>query len=103
MVRFLGDLIAVQEFQRDAERIKLRTESGAVELFVAKRGQPLPGTAAVSIVDPEGESFYVPIPDHGSATKHMSLQTLTLVMDFLNSAVSGKALPQPTTLVVTGG
>jgi hypothetical protein len=104
MVRFLGDVILVQELEREPRNIKVRsTEGKPVDLFLAKKGANLSGRVAVSIIDPEGETFYVPIPDHGSPTTHVSLPTLTLVMDFLNSAVSGKALPQPTTLVVTGG
>jgi hypothetical protein len=103
MVRFLGDIIAVQQLAERPREIKIFMDKVPVDLFVVRRGANYSGRSAVSIVDPEGVNFYVPIPDHGSPTKALSLQTLALVMDFLNSAVSGKTLPQPTTLIVTGG
>jgi len=101
MVRFLGDIIAVQELANEPWEITIRHGDYNVELFKVNRG--LTVNAAVAVVEPEGERFFIPIPDHGSPTKHLSLQTLTFVMDFLNSAVSGKSLPPPNTLLISGG
>jgi hypothetical protein len=103
MVRFLGDIISVQELAHDRQTIKILHNQRIVELLRVKRGPRMLANVAVAVTDAEGEEVYIPVPDHGSPTAHLSLQTMALVMDFLNSAVSGKALPQPTTVFVTGG
>ena len=69
-------------------------------MLTVKRGLSPPGGAAVSIVDPEGETFYVPRRKHDELKTDLSLETLAIVSDVLNAAVSKKAFPPVTTLTV---
>ncbi|HKZ01787.1 MAG TPA: hypothetical protein VJ180_06085 [Pyrinomonadaceae bacterium] len=103
MVRYLGDIIAAQELANDRHEFEIRYGDQPVKVIEVNRGSDIRASAAVAIVDPERERFFVPIPDHGAPTQNMSLQTLALVMDFLNSAVSGKSIPPPSTLILSGG
>jgi hypothetical protein len=105
VVRFLGELIAAQSYGEhkfvpgvfDPEH-----QGKWFSLLTVKRGLPPPGSAAVSIVDPEGETFYVPRRRHDEAKKDLSLETLAIVTDVLNAAVSKKNFPPVTTLTVAG-
>jgi hypothetical protein len=106
MVRYLGDVVALQTFA-DGDRkgpVQILNEDGAlVDLFRVGRGRDLLGGVAVSVEGPERESFYIPLPEPGSKTAHLSLPALALVMESFNLAVSGKALPQPATFFLSGG
>ncbi len=57
----------------------------------------------MSVEGPEGESFYVPIPDRASNSAHLSLQAIALVIEAVNLAISGKELPRTPTLFLSGG
>lgn len=103
MVRFLGDVIAAQQLARERNEIRIRVGEHVVPLFRVEHGRRVTGREAISVTGPEGERFFIPVPDYGSPTTHMSLHALALVTDFLNSAVSGKSLPPPSTLIITGG
>lgn len=101
MVRFLGDTIEAQELAKDKWIPMILHEERPVPLFLVKRGHDLMRRAAVGITEPEGEQFVIPISENSAP--HLSLRTLSLVMEFLNSAVSGKSLPPPNTLIISGG
>lgn len=106
MVRYLGDVVAVQSFRAGdhSGRIQILNDEGdPVDIFRVEQKRDLMGTVAVSIEDPEGADFVIPVPDRGSKTEHLSLQALALVMESFNLAVSGKALPQPATILLSGG
>ena len=100
----LGDIISLELFRgkkfRPTVFIGNNTEA---EIFVVERGPNLLGSSAVTISDSEGENFYIPRPDYEAAASHRSLQTLAIVAEVLNGAVSNKALPQVTTLTLAGG
>jgi hypothetical protein len=103
LVRYLGELIAAQNYGDkrfvpeafDTDRLEKYT------LLTVKRGIPPPGGVAVSIVDPDGETFYVPRQDPDAPKTDLSLELLAIVSDVLNGAVSKKAFPPVTTLTVT--
>jgi hypothetical protein len=105
MVRYLGEVVAVHTLG-DGDKnwpVQILNEKGELaDLFRVERGRnPFGGPAvAVAVEGPGGEYFYIPPPEHGT---HLSLQALALVMESFNQAVSGKALPQPSTLFLSGG
>jgi hypothetical protein len=104
MVRYLGEVLAAQEFGPGKRPVQVLNENGdLVELFRVQRGRNSMGRAAVAVDDPEGETFSIPRPDYDSSKGHLSLQALALVMESFNLAVSGKELPQPATLLLPGG
>ena len=107
MVRYLGDVVAVQIFSAGDNRgpVQILNEDGRlVDLFRVERGRDLLGSrGAVSVEGPERESYFVPASENGSEPPHLSLQALALVMESLNQAVSGKALPQPAAVFLPGG
>jgi hypothetical protein len=107
MVRYLGDVLAAQAFGTAKRGIDIFNDDGRlVELLRVESGRGLLGRpAAVSVEGPEGESFFIPIPDRDRASKeaHLSLQALALVMESVNLAVSGKELPRAPTLFLSGG
>jgi hypothetical protein len=103
MVRYLGELVAAQNygagrFVPSAVDIELQE---VFTLLTVVRGMPPPGGAAVSVRDPEGEMFYVPRSNYDLPRKDRSLETLSLVSEVLNGAVSKKAFPQVTTFTVS--
>ena len=99
MVRYLGELIAVQDFAGQPVR-QIRVLGELVDLFRVTR--KVSSNTAISVVGPEGERFSILIPDHGSDSRHRSLQTLSLAMDFVNIAISGESSPPPNTFVLAG-
>jgi hypothetical protein len=103
MVRFLGDLIAAQAYGSKRFDPILIDPIREEEYFLlqVKRGVPPPGAAVVSVVAPDGETIYVPRRDPDAPKKDISLETLAIVSDILNGAVSKKAYPPVTTLTVT--
>lgn len=106
MVRYLGDVLAVHTLGAGEKRgpVQILNEDGElVDLFQVERGRGLLGIAAVAVEGPEGERFFIPLSEPGSKKAHLSLQALALVMESFNLAVSGKALPQPATLFLSGG
>jgi hypothetical protein len=105
MVRYLGDVLAVQTLgQGDGKgTIQILDEDGhLVDLLVVHKGRDLLGSTAVTVDGPEQEIFSIPVSTHGPNT-HLSLQSLALVMESFNQAVSGKNLPQPATIFLSGG
>ena len=103
MVRYLGDVLAVHTLERRGPVQVLNEEGELVDLFHVERGRDLLGSTAVAVEGPDGERFSIPAADHGTRKGHLSLQALSLVMESFNLAVSGKALPQPATLFLSGG
>jgi hypothetical protein len=104
VVRYLGELISAQNYgtNRYVPRVIDPERKDRFALLLVKRGSPLPSGAAVSIVDPEGETFYVPRRNHDARKEDLSLETLAIVTDVLNAAVSKKNFPPVTTLTVAG-
>jgi hypothetical protein len=106
MVRYLGEVLAVQSSGADKHKIEIFNEEGrSVQLLRVESGREPHGRVAVSVDGPEHESFYIPIPDRGRSPKgdHMSLQALGLVMESVNLAISGKELPRTPALFLSGG
>jgi hypothetical protein len=101
MVRYLGELISVQNYGEETFVPKVFVEGELVELFVVARGRLGTAESAVSVQDGEGEWFYVPTPMHGSPKRHRSIQVIALVVDVLNSAVSKGDIPQIQTLTLS--
>lgn len=104
MVRYLGELIAVQNFRDDKRRFVPKSLDVEAEvefdLLRVVRGAGAPGRTAVAIRDPDGEWFHVPKPEYGSKERERSLELLGLVADVLNGAVSKKSLPQVSTFTL---
>jgi hypothetical protein len=55
----------------------------------------------VAIRDPEGATFYIPRRSHDSPKTDLSLETLAIVTDVLNAAVSKKNFPPVAAITVT--
>ena len=100
MVRFLGDVISAQVLAKNGANLKIRIDDDIVNLFYVERGRG--SRSAVAVTGPEGERFFIPIPDHGSPSRHRSLPALALVADFMNSAVSGASLPASNSVILSG-
>jgi hypothetical protein len=107
IVRYLGDLIAVQSLERDRYVPQIRVDDNGTREYVdflrIVKNAGYDQRWAVSVKDPEGERFAIPIPDYSSPTRHRSLQTLALAMDIYNSAVSGTAVPTSSTILLRPG
>jgi hypothetical protein len=104
MVRYLGEVLAAQEFGPGKRPVQVLNEDGElVDLFRVQKGRNSMGRVAIAVDDPEGETFSIPRPDYDSSKGHLSLQALALVMESFNLAVSGKELPPPATLLLSGG
>lgn len=105
MVRYLGEVLAVQGFGSGERKIIILNDDGyPVELFRVESGRDLLGRgSAVTVEGPERETFYIPIPERQLSDAHLSLQALALVMESVNLAVSGKELPRVPTLFLSGG
>lgn len=105
MVRYLGEVVAVQSFGGGDARgpIQILNDEGNLsDLFRVERGRFLLGKSGISVEGPEGESFNIP-SSNGTEKSHLSMQALALVMESFNLAVSGKSLPQPTTIFLSPG
>jgi len=104
MVRYLGDVLAAQAFGARKRGIEIFNEDGyPVELFRVESGRGPDSGSAVSVEGPEGDAYYIPVPNREAKDAHLSLQTLALVMESFNLAVSGKELPRAPTLFISGG
>jgi hypothetical protein len=106
MVRFLGDVLAVQAFEAGDRRgqVQILDDNGLlIDMIRVERGRDAVGASSVEVDGPEGEKYAIPLPQSNFHKAHMSLQTLALVMEAFNQAVSGKALPQPATIFLPGG
>jgi len=100
MVRFLGQVIAVQSLAKARYMPEITMNNNTVPFFKVHRGNAKQGRTVVGVKGPEGEKFGIPMPDHGSSKRHRSLQSLALVMDFLNGAISGQVIPSPNTVLL---
>jgi len=104
VVRYLGDLIAAQSLERDRYVPQIRLNENGYSEYVdflrVVRNAGYGKRWAVSVKDPEGERFGIPIPDYGSPDRHLSLQTLALSMDIYNSAVSNTSIPPSKTILL---
>jgi len=104
MVRYLGDVLAAQAFGGARRGIEIFNEDGyPVELFRVEGGRGAAAGTAVSVEGPEGDAYFIPVPNRESKDAHLSLQALALVMESFNLAVSGKELPRAPTLFLSGG
>jgi hypothetical protein len=103
MVRYLGDLIAVQNYRRDGFIPTIFNPSigREIPLFRVKRGVPGRNDATMTVSDHEHEAFYIPRPAYGELDRDRSMETLSLVADVLNGAVSKKAFPQVNTFTLS--
>lgn len=96
MVRFLGSLISAQTHRSppviptifDFETKK------EVPIFTVHRGLAIPTQAAVEVRDGEGEHFYIPVPDRSEGAKNLTLETLSIVADVVNTATAQAEIPQ---------
>ena len=105
MVRYLGELIAAQSYgpKRYIPEV-LDVERGEhYKLLVVTRGAAPPGGAAVSVRSPDGEMFHIPRRDPDAPKTDISMETLSIVSDILNQAVSKKSFPPVTSLTVRSG
>ena len=102
MVRFLGELIALQNYGREKFVPRVIIDGRPVDLFVVTTGQQATVDAAVAVQDSEGEFFSVPIPVYDSKERHRTLQVMALVIDVLNASVSKAAIPQVQTVTLSG-
>ncbi len=107
IVRYLGDLIAAQSLEQDQYipqiRIDINGSHEYVDFLKIVKNAGYNQRWAVSVKDPEGERFAIPIPDYSSPVRHRSLQTLALTMDIYNSAVSGTIVPTSSTILLRPG
>lgn len=104
MVRYLGEIAAVQGYGTGDKRIKILNDEGdPVELLRVVNGRDSGRGAAVSVEGPEGDSFQIPIADAAAKDAHLSLRALGLVIEAVNLAVSGKELPRTPTFFLSGG
>lgn len=103
MVRYLGQLIAVQNYGTSRfipDVYDVRTGS-RFNLFVVKRGRPFVGQAAVQVRDQDGDTFFIPKPDYDAPDRDRSLEVLSIVSDVFNGAVSKKAFPEVSTFTLS--
>lgn len=100
MVRYFGGLIALQNYRDRPFIPKTVADGTVVDLVVVEKGERAVQNAAVSVRDEEGELFCVPRPSYGTTQRHRTLQSIALMVDVLNSAVSQRALPQIQTLTL---
>jgi len=101
MVRFFGQLVRLQNFVNTEFVPKTVADNEIVDLVVVKRGSGFSADAAVSVRDTEGEWFFVPKPDYGAKGRQRTLQSMALIVDVLNSAVSKSDIPQVQTLTLS--
>jgi hypothetical protein len=102
MVRYLGDLIAAQSYgpKRFIPEVLDLERGEHYKLLVVTRGAAPPGGASVSVRSPDGEMFYIPRRDPDAAKTDVSMETLSIVSDILNQAVSNKSFPAVTSLTL---
>ncbi len=102
MVRYLGELIATQNYggKTFVPYVVDPDLKAVLTLLRVVRGVPPYEGSVATVRDPDGEAFYVPRPDYQAIVKDRSLETMAIVSDVLNGAVSKKAFPQPTTFTL---
>jgi hypothetical protein len=101
---YLGELVAAQNYSTHpycptvyvGEAGGGGTRRRLVPLFVVRRAGAVPGPAAVSI-SYNGEVFYIPKPDLGSADEARSLQVLDFVNQVMIMVTTKKDLPKSNT------
>jgi hypothetical protein len=101
LLTYLGELIALQEFSREAyvpEIVLGPSESIAV--FRVMRSHVSQADVALSVRGPYGEVYSVPRPEYGSPTRDQTLRVLAIVGEVVNAAISEKDFPVPTTVLV---
>lgn len=98
---YLGQLIALQNFSRDAYVPEIVLRDGQrITVFRVVRTEADARGAALSVRGPYGETYFVPHPKYGSATRDQSLRLLSIVGEVVNAAISEKDFPAPASVVV---
>ncbi|MGA7326765.1 MAG: hypothetical protein WBX25_20300 [Rhodomicrobium sp.] len=101
MVRYVGDIVALQ-LHKGGYIPKVYIGRGQeADILIVRRGPANPSSTAISVVDSNGQEFFIPKPDYSVPTHDLSLQTISIVADVLNGAVSAKSLPQVSTFTLT--
>jgi hypothetical protein len=95
---YLGELTAAQLYSthRYDPKILIETADGVrreIPLFVVKRGNPGPPTAAVQVKF-NGEEFYIPRPELGDLQEARSLQVLDIATTAITLATTKASLPK---------
>ncbi len=97
MIAYLGALVAAQIYnplgQGFEPRINVYNRYYSVELFNVKRGPSI--DAAVSVVDDQGESFYIPKPKYGEKDEDRSMLVMSLMAQIVALQTVGGDLPKP--------
>jgi hypothetical protein len=102
MIQYLGELIAAQHYVEapfmPMVLIGHSTDDGSydyneVPLFVVKRGIELPGRVAV-VAPHQGQYYYIPQPEFGSAHEARSLQVMDLVLQTARAATQKTDIPK---------
>jgi hypothetical protein len=103
MLYYLGELIAAQNYSAQPYSPTLFVEAEGrrrlVPLFVVRRGFPAPGQSAVTVFY-QGEAFYIPRPEVGTADEARSLQVLDLISQAMAAATSKGDLPKTSTVTL---
>lgn len=105
MIYFLGQLIAAQNYNplglEHQPTIHVYKERGyrPVELFDVRIGAST--SAVVSIVDDEGQRFYIPKPDYGSPNEARSMSALSLISNVISLQTTESEIPKTSTLRVS--
>ena len=91
-------MIALQERTNFVPKVYVGDGQDAA-IFAVKRGNDT--AASIAVVDAEGEAFYIPRPDYRDPAHDLSTQSISIVADVLNGAVSVKSLPQVSSFTLT--
>lgn len=104
MLYYLGSLISVQVRERNpyTPKILVGSQNLEVELFRIRTGLIGKIGGAVN-VHHEGKAYAIPRPGKGDVDEHRSMQALTLVKQLINRKLERDALPQASTVIVSGG
>ena len=100
VVRYLGEIVAAQTLLPEQKRFSpnLYVEDKSFEIFHVNRGDQSFSRHILHAVDEEGDRFSVPQFDHSDEGHDRTLESLALVADLINGAVSAKDLPQVTSI-----
>jgi hypothetical protein len=104
LLSYLGELIALQNYGQDRylPQVLVATSHGyePVTIFRVIRGNASAEPPALTMVGPDGETYFVPEPAYGSPGRDQTLRVLSVAAELVNGAISEKDFPAPTSITV---
>lgn len=99
VVEYLGRLAALERDGTEKIKATLRTETGYAHIIKLQSGSGVGANIAVSTRGEDGNIYYIRFANKNTTRHDLSIQSLTLAINIVNTALSAHELPSSTHVI----